>query len=727
MLTDISCQAANLPVPDDKLTANSKPEQPRSQASYAIRDWSQVPIQVLNRRLSLRQEGARALRAIREAQCRTIADVLARTDVQWLNCPGFGQGSLEVLHEELKALTAMFVVSHERSSEHFEDTAKLPLDDPSWRPKVWSEFTGMLDAIGPHQLGSITANDLIARLNSTPRGTAIAEALLAQPVTTMADLLEVTQNIGVMNSSLKKLNGLQLNLLMDVATDYLRSELGKPSSNADSLWNQIQDQVHQPSADGLKLFTFSEIAKLIQNVRVRNALLRHLPRSYTLYDVVMTSEQDLLQTPNFGPKSLDELKLELIGLLDRLPVRNVAQNHDEQDRPLSDLKGDTENSSESDSGSTAHLVVVDVITHDWDAIKQLTLTSLPARQLEIVRAYYGSSGTRGTLSSIGHQQGFTRERVRQLKSKASRKFSSIVLCEEAARAFRDYATSKLQSSGVRITPYILLNATNDPRVVSDDERWLLAWFEEEVYGRDWYRQWITDAEPNGGIDSQVVAGANLTLGLAQFLQNYCYRPFTLDEMLVIAQFYKPSISAYDLRTELEEHPEVRLYIHGDLQIGHASWSWFDPQRARESKRAEWALRLIHKPASPDEIAQVIRERLGVFDVSAFSVADACEGNPDTFFEQNGYYGIALWQHAASLRQPLMELLADGPALVTDMPDLWAKRFDDPFNPELVMAALHTIQDSFRVVKPLCWARSDYKEESGGRLTSFTFEDLMPTL
>jgi hypothetical protein len=215
--------------------------------------------------------------------------------------------------------------------------------------------------------------------------------------------------------------------------------------------------------------------------------------------------------------------------------------------------------------------------------------------------------------------------------------------------------------------------------------------------------------------------------VVQFLNYYSYRPLNLEEALVIAQACEPHIKTHNLRAQLEEHPEIRLFVHGDLQIGHVTWRWFDPQRARASRRVEWALRLIHSPASPTEIAQVIRDRLGVMDVSAFSVADACERDPDGFFEQDGAYGLAIWQETHSLRQPLLELLADGSLQVTEFADRWAKRFTLPFSPELVLAALHIGRDNFYTVGPLRWTCTDTKKISAYDLHSFSFEDLMPTL
>jgi hypothetical protein len=115
------------------------------------------------------------------------------------------------------------------------------------------------------------------------------------------------------------------------------------------------------------------------------------------------------------------------------------------------------------------------------------------------------------------------------------------------------------------------------------------------------------------------------------------------------------------------------------------------------------------------------------DVSAFSVADACDKDSDIFFEQDGAYGLVVWQHARSLRQPLMTLLDSGPLLLTALADQWSKRFASSFNPESVQAALHHCQDSFYPVQPLSWARKDRKETPLYDPTSFTFESLMPTL
>jgi hypothetical protein len=96
-------------------TQNDKPNRisadPSSEnhgaASVPPKDWSRMPISALTRRLVARKGGIRIVRALDRAHCYTIADVLAKSDEQWLQRNGFGKMTLEVLHEELAALGAI--------------------------------------------------------------------------------------------------------------------------------------------------------------------------------------------------------------------------------------------------------------------------------------------------------------------------------------------------------------------------------------------------------------------------------------------------------------------------------------------------------------------------------------------------------------------------------------------------------------------------------------------
>jgi hypothetical protein len=714
-------------------------EQPNDITKIVIDDWTQVPVAALTHRLTLRQGAARVIRAIHETRCRTIADIIEKTDEQWLKCRSFGQGSLHLLHEELAALTALYEVrpSHTKS-EPAPNAATLPLNDPYWYPREWSELRNLLDIYGRQRLTAIPISGLVPLLRAQPMGDEVADKV-ANQCTSMAELLAGDPSTSSSNSFLMRFNSIQLNLLKVTATDYLRSELHvQPRNNetnktsvllaTDSLqdglhrqpphpgtlWEQIQDKILISKAVHLKSVSFRDVASEFQTIRVRNALLRHLSSDCSLYDLVIIRVEKLLEIPNLGVKSLDALKQELIDILNHLQPANDAVRQAE-------LLPDT-----TDFELVSDADVAAVTKQDWLSVRQSIDSLLTSRQIEILKAYHGRFGVNETLATIGDRLGLTRERVRQIKSKASYSFQRRISAEVAASAFYDYALAKLATAGIEATPAALWVAPDDPRVVEDDERWLFDWF-EDIYGRDWYTQWLLSSALHDNSDLQAIVGLTALSALVQFLRTYSYRPLNLEEALVVARASEPAINAYELRVQLEEHPEVRLFTHGDLQIGHASWQWFDPQRARESRRVEWALRLMHAPATPTEIARVIRERLGVMDVSAFGVADACDRDTAVFFAQDGAYGLVIWQNTPSLRQPLMNLLESGPLLLTELADQWGKRFDSPFDPESVMATLHHCQEHFYPIKPLSWARKDLQEPLLYDPSAFTFERLMPTL
>ncbi len=486
-----------------------------------------------------------------------------------------------------------------------------------------------------------------------------------------------------------------------------------------TLWMQLQDKLNSRSADYLKSVLLTSVANNIRTVRARNALLRKMPSDYTLYDLMMSTDEELLKVPNLGVKSLEDLKQELVDLLNHL--LSLSSSLIQQAELLPPILAITPDPKLFSTGKSTG-----VANYDWQMIRQLVNKLLTSRHIDILQAYYGQYQIGETLAIIGDRLGLTRERVRQIKSKASTEFRRQISAEMAALAFHDYALAKLAQVGAEATPAVIWTATEDSRIVAKDELWLLNWF-RDMYGHDWYTRWIAAGGLQDQGKLQAVTGLAAVSAVVNFLGTYSYRPLSREEALAVAHISEPSISAYDLYIRLEEHPDVRLFRYGDLQIGHVSWRWFNPQRSRESRQVEWALRLMHAPASPEEIARVIRERLGVIDVSAFYVADACDRNPKIFFQQDDIYGLVIWKRASTLRQPLMNLLANGSLSLPEIVDLWGRQYGSSSNAELVFAALHHFQDSFCSIKPLYWARKDVASKSFDDPSLFSFENLMPTL
>ena len=65
-----------------------------------------------------------------------------------------------------------------------------------------------------------------------------------------------------------------------------------------------------------------EIQELELNIRLTNAFKNHLPDIKTIGDLVLMSEIELLQTPDIGRKSLNEVKEVLINLKNAQELRD---------------------------------------------------------------------------------------------------------------------------------------------------------------------------------------------------------------------------------------------------------------------------------------------------------------------------------------------------------------------------------------------------------------------
>jgi hypothetical protein len=479
-------------------------------------------------------------------------------------------------------------------------------------------------------------------------------------------------------------------------------------------WVELQTYARTLDPAQLQRTQFRAIAHQINSTRARNALLRHTPNSLTLYDLVMQDEVDILHIPNFGPTSLELLAVELRRILDNLQLADPSA----ADAEKTDTAINANAAAETPPPQFPPLAWYDL--HQW------LEKHIDPRAYAILQRYHGGLGAPQTLDAIAQDYGLTRERIRQIKAKAGRRLAARFTGEAVARAFQAHATARLEADGHPVTGANLLLCINNPQQWLPDDAWLIDWL-NDVYGANWFAHTATPSAEDRNRERQQPLGLSSTISLTEFLKNFAYRPLTVEEALAIASLQEPSLTAYDLRLRLEDTPDVRLFPYGDLQIGHTSWRWFNPTRGRNARRVEWALRLVSTPLTVEELVYTLRARLGILDITAFDVVDACEQEADRFYEEDGRYGLALWQTTWQIRQPLADLLRHGPLLLTDIAAQWPGRYSYPFAPEQVMAALHMNPDRFTQVAPLRWGLVNTQIDTPFDPATLSFEDLFPSL
>ena len=185
-----------------------------------VKDWTKVPISTLTNRLTLRKGGARVIRVIARTHLATIADVLAVTDEQWLQCRNFGMGSLAILHQELMLLSDSTYSQELESSSIPVSRKSKPLDDVLWFPRTWTELQGLMRDDGRRRLESIPIAGLVRNLTTALIGYTVVNAIIARGCHTVADVLSVDGPVWL---TYPNMNGITLNLLMLKTTDYVHA------------------------------------------------------------------------------------------------------------------------------------------------------------------------------------------------------------------------------------------------------------------------------------------------------------------------------------------------------------------------------------------------------------------------------------------------------------------------------------------------------------------------
>lgn len=119
----------------------------------------------------------------------------------------------------------------------------------------------------------------------------------------------------------------------------------------------------------------------------------------------------------------------------------------------------------------------------------------------------------------------------------------------------------------------------------------------------------------------------------------------------------------------------------------------------------------------------MRTQIGFLDVSAFAVAETCEGDTIAFFSEDGRYGLRLWKEAEWLVNPLREILRNEVKSFEMLLEELHDALDSSVTSELVAAALMTHPDQLIQKEVFCWTSAKMGVTTD--IASLTFDDLIP--
>ena len=366
--------------------------------------------------------------------------------------------------------------------------------------------------------------------------------------------------------------------------------------------------------------------------------------------------------------------------------------------------------------------------------------SLQTRQQKIIASYYGYKEVPKKLHQIGEMLGVTRERVRQIKVRVNKKINQGA-DNHLIKTTIFYLLSQsiydvLAKAGGWCSVKDLRESIHQRLGWEDSDQWIIAWF-DEAFGEAWVCLGTDDYKIIDGtccLRAEERIQDVFTKFVAR-LQRYGYRPLALEECQYLIQ--KKDETAFDpdyLLNKIVSHPALKVHQYRKTLIGLKEWTWFSPEKPTTAaglvSLIEWFLRMTNEPTTAKAIANGIGSELGNFRLTSFDVADICEKQPYLFFvNDNGTYGLNLWERASKYRQALTRLLSDEPLPIERITDLLYPQ--DPEETRLIVAALNFYTDSFVEAMPFEWALKLQVDKIEAKTdfdyTNLTFEDLMPKL
>ena len=234
------------------------------------------------------------------------------------------------------------------------------------------------------------------------------------------------------DKALKKLINANLRFVVSVSKQYQNQGLSLPDLINEGNLGLIKAAKRFDETRGFKFISYgvwwilqSILQALAEQARIVRLPLNKIGSINKLNKAFTRLEQEFEREP-----TVDELAhtLELAPMDVRDAMKNTAR-HVSMDAPLNN--GETESNMydvllSKDSPSPDKQLIIESLRREIERV----LNTLPAREADILRLYYGLKGYhQHTLDEIGDRFNLTRERVRQLKEKAIRRLKNTQKCK----------------------------------------------------------------------------------------------------------------------------------------------------------------------------------------------------------------------------------------------------------------------------------------------------------
>ena len=387
--------------------------------------------------------------------------------------------------------------------------------------------------------------------------------------------------------------------------------------------------------DGLKDYNQSQLGQ-IQYAMLKD---RPLNRQILLGDIVQFSEQEILNTPNFGRNSLDELKaiLESNGLYFGM---SLAEWDNELIESFFNKGGsalEVNLSAVEQSKFDAYLPARQVTLEDEIEALFKYLEVKSPRNITIFKRRLGLDGKGGeTLEEIGSGYGVTRERVRQIEKKVKRKFNrKLLIALSKLDAIKKYLASiSLKPLSELSTVFVDRGWTQKPfdvrgiielyNLLSHNESSFDACEIARLPGsNEWYFFRGSTKSLISGIRSEIsrISSSRGFFRLSDLDRDFCRLQINSTERRLISDI-------------VDEFDDIAC-------LDEATGSYFIPEKRNRLQNAILKCLYSFRPIKPNRIKDGLRRYPRLQRIPSTSeLVSFCKAHPD-FFVQDGLIGTNL--------------------------------------------------------------------------------------
>lgn len=229
--------------------------------------------------------------------------------------------------------------------------------------------------------------------------------------------------------ALEKLTKANLRFVVSVAKQYQNQGLSLPDLVNEGNLGLIKAAQRFDETRGFKFISYavwwirqSILQALAEQSRIVRLPLNKIGSINKINKVFSALEQEFEREP-----TADEIadKLDLPESDVKVSMKNTSR-HVSMDAPIPGADDDSRNMYDMMAGDDSPSPEKGLITESLRREIERALSTLPAREAEVIRLFFGLSGTHAmTLQEIGEHFELTKERVRQIKDKAIRRLKHV--------------------------------------------------------------------------------------------------------------------------------------------------------------------------------------------------------------------------------------------------------------------------------------------------------------